>query len=524
MPLVDSEIRKLCLGAERMITPFSEAVDLPGQISYGLSEVGYDIRLKAGELWVFSPAFGEAISPKKMKDPAYRERVFIKVPTKPHDVVTIPANGYVLGTSYEYFRIPRWLSGEVGGKSTYARCGVAINVTTMEPEWCMADDTEILTEEGWRLLAQVDVGDSVLTRREDGQAEYQPVVAKQAMPYKGDLLHFAGRSVDQLVTPDHGLFVHRVVQSAGERGLVAGKVRAAEVFGRHNFRFDRAVRWSPEGTDPNQIYLAGRSWDAGDFLEFYGSWLGDGSAYLGSDGGYHIKLAVVTKEDKRRAFKAVLDKLRIKHTLQERGFHFYDKALCNWLRQHGHAHDKHVRREVMMTCGPALLERLLQGLMQSDGCALTNTYTTVSRQLADDVQEIIFKCGRAAIVRRVDESGPFGGTGRYIIRDCNDHMTPLMRPERHRLHSYDGMVYDVTVPNSVFFCRRGGKASWTGNCGELTIEIRNDGGMPVELYVMEGIAKVRFFRNEGHLERSYKDKGGKYQNQIGVTPASVRSE
>jgi len=135
MPLSDSEIKKLCLGQERLIEPFTEAVRNNGVISYGLSEVGYDLRLDGSDVWVFNPSYGEVIDPKRMADPSYREKVFTRRTAAPHEAIIVPANGYVLAKSYERFRMPNWLCGEVGGKSTYARCGVSINVTTLEPGW-----------------------------------------------------------------------------------------------------------------------------------------------------------------------------------------------------------------------------------------------------------------------------------------------------------------------------------------------------------------------------------------------------
>jgi len=145
MPLTDREIRKLCIACEDngwvkplmpMIEPFSEAVRGGGIISYGLAEVGMDIRLSGKEIWVLNPSFGEAVDPKRMKEEGYTDRIFSKHrDVADHQAITVPAGGYVLGSAHEKFNIPRWLSGEVGGKSTYARCGVSINVTTLEPGW-----------------------------------------------------------------------------------------------------------------------------------------------------------------------------------------------------------------------------------------------------------------------------------------------------------------------------------------------------------------------------------------------------
>jgi deoxycytidine triphosphate deaminase len=478
-----------------------------GVISYGLTSYGYDMRVDR-HFKVFTNAHGNVVVDPKAMD----ERAFVDIET---DVCIIPPNSFALAVSVEKFSIPRGVLGLVVGKSSYARCGLIMPLTPLEPTWCTSGDTEALTPDGWKLIKDLVKGDLVLTRNPDGAwAEFRAVQATQCVPFNGDLLHFNGRSVDQLVTPDHHMFVHHrrshrrpdgtSSEIETEKLLPAGKI-----FGRHNYSLDRLVHW--RGPEPATLSIAGRDWNADDFLEFYGSWLGDDSAYHGNDEGCHVKLAVVTKEEKRRRFHDVLARLGITAALEERGFHFCDKALCLWLKQHGHARDKFIRRDFLQL-GPNRLASLLRGLMQSDGCAATNTYTTISRQLADDVQELIFKCGRAAIIREVRDPHR-----RYVIHDCDVSKTPKIRPEHHSSEPYTGSTYDITVPNHVFFCRRNGKASWTGNCGKVTIEISNTTPLPAKVYANEGIAQVIFIKGLLDCDVSYEDKGGRYQHQSGIT-------
>ena len=501
------------------VNPFSEFTKIDGHPSYGIGSYGIDLRL------------GTRYKYLDKHELARRGIPYVRPGTKNLPWVTcelsdaqplmiVPARSAVLAEVAEYIRVPRDCYGQIFTKSTWARLFIDLNTTPAEPEWCMSEDTEILTESGWRLLADVGRGDRVLTRRADGIAEYQPVLAKQAHEYEGDLIHFAGRSVDQLVTPEHELFVRYRLSS----GLTDGrKVRAEDVYKRHNYCFDRQVNWA--GPEPERIEVAGRSWAAADFLEFYGSWIGDGSAYLGGDGGYHVKLAVVNKEEKRKCFQAVLDRMGVKYRLFDRGFHFFDRDLCLWLRNHGHAHDKYIRREFLQY-GPGLLSHLLRGLMQSDGCALTETYTTVSKRLADDFQELAFKCGQSCIVRS-EVTKRFGVyCQRYIMRLSREQLMPKVSPRNHRLVTYRGMVYDVTVPNHVFLSRRNGKASWTGNCGVLTLEVTNNSEVDVAIERGEGIAQIVFYTANRPdlfpLAVSYADRDNPtYQNQTGVREATA---
>lgn len=109
----------------RMIDPFSESQVRKG-ISFGVSSYGYDISL-SDEFKIFDPSGLEELDPKN-NGPAH----FTDVKA---DSVLIPANSFILAQSREYFKIPRDVVTICTGKSTYARCGVVVNVTPFEPEW-----------------------------------------------------------------------------------------------------------------------------------------------------------------------------------------------------------------------------------------------------------------------------------------------------------------------------------------------------------------------------------------------------
>jgi dCTP deaminase len=121
----DRWIRRLAL-EHRMIEPFVEGQVRNSVISYGLSSYGYDMRV-ADEFKVFTNVFNTLVDPKHF-DP----RSFVDIKAEHCD---IPPNSFALARSVEFFRIPRKVSCLVIGKSTYARCGIIINITPLEPEW-----------------------------------------------------------------------------------------------------------------------------------------------------------------------------------------------------------------------------------------------------------------------------------------------------------------------------------------------------------------------------------------------------
>ncbi len=121
----DHWIREMALN-QGMIEPFEAGQVRDGVISYGVSSYGYDIRV-AEEFMIFTNVHSAIVDPKHF-DP--RSMVDFK-----GDVCVIPPNSFALARTIEYFRIPRSVLTVCLGKSTYARCGIIVNVTPFEPEW-----------------------------------------------------------------------------------------------------------------------------------------------------------------------------------------------------------------------------------------------------------------------------------------------------------------------------------------------------------------------------------------------------
>ncbi|MCY4019521.1 MAG: dCTP deaminase [Chloroflexi bacterium] len=110
----------------RMIEPFVDQQVREGAISYGVSSYGYDLRV-SDEFKIFTNVRSAIVDPKHFDDASFVDFR--------GDVCIIPPNSFVLSRSVEYFRIPRNVLTVCLGKSTYARCGLIVNVTPFEPEW-----------------------------------------------------------------------------------------------------------------------------------------------------------------------------------------------------------------------------------------------------------------------------------------------------------------------------------------------------------------------------------------------------
>lgn len=130
--LCDTQIRE-----QVSIEPFADAEKRPGQVSYGVSSYGYDVRV--GTVFkVFTNVDPTGSGGQAIVDPkAFGDNMFVTVDTRRtgSDHIIIPPNSFALAETVEIFDIPRDVLAICVGKSTYARCGIIVNVTPLEPEW-----------------------------------------------------------------------------------------------------------------------------------------------------------------------------------------------------------------------------------------------------------------------------------------------------------------------------------------------------------------------------------------------------
>ena len=121
----DNWIKKMAK-SKKMISPFEEKQIRGDKISYGLSSFGYDARV-SNEFKIFTNVNSEIVDPKNFK-----KSNFI---SKKGSECIIPPNSFALASTVEYFKIPKDILVICLGKSTYARCGIIVNVTPLEPGW-----------------------------------------------------------------------------------------------------------------------------------------------------------------------------------------------------------------------------------------------------------------------------------------------------------------------------------------------------------------------------------------------------
>jgi hypothetical protein len=203
-----------------------------------------------------------------------------------------------------------------------------------------------------------------------------------------------------------------------------------------------------------------------DWLRFFGIWLAEGSASLGDRKGEYIISITQMNDEKRKCIKNWVDKIshQVGFSAWEEASNshskcvkFKNKQMYEYLKQFGHAKDKFIPKEIKML-PPEDLRILLDAMVYGDGYVDSYGaiyYSTISKKLADDVQEIALKVGKVGITHKDKR------TGVMTVRITDDDACVTKRSIKWT--EYAGQVYCVTVPNHLLYVRRNGRACWCGN-------------------------------------------------------------
>jgi len=366
---------------------------------------------------------------------------------------------------------------------------------------CYSGDTEILTENGWKYFYELNKNEKVATLNKDtGKLEYYIPTRHISYWYKGDMFYQKGRAIDLLVTPDHNLFVswlcnegkrYKPFQFIKPSELKNGSKKEENRYTETNLtesrlKFKRDAIW--EGTEQEFFILPaikkkiknqyGHESDyivdekrilMNDWLEFLGYFISEGSACLGfadkNKKYINYRVAIAQNNTKKRD--------KIKKCIEKMGYSYCesgnshcmnleirDKQLYEYLKQFGHAGDKYIPAEIKKL-SKIQLNILFEALILGDGSKYDTRYgySTKSKRLADDVQEISLKLGYASTILKDKK------TEIYILTiSTKTGLNPLCRKEHRGYIEYDGIVYCVEVPNHIIYIRRNGKPVWCGNC------------------------------------------------------------
>ena len=373
---------------------------------------------------------------------------------------------------------------------------------------CYDEETEVLTKDGWKLFCDVTQKDKIASLKNGTTLIYEKPTEIIAEHYSGKMYRLKTRGVDLLVTPNHDLYVAKGTYWNGKytppkRVDYDFELTKPEKYFGKNKRFKKDAKW--EGAEIYEFTLdamsktwnrekfgkTGKKWPEriikmDDWLNFLGWYIAEGCissnpkqreisiSANNTDNGYERN--VVLEAIRNIGFDPSLsqeDKSAVVYKI-------FNKPLAEWLLQNcgGCSTEKKIPAFVK-NLSPRQIKILLDSLYAGDGSKqkFAYTLTTVSKKLADDVQELILKTGNASRLNTglklrngqlyegkmiIPRHKPYGvnwlKNGFHNTQDNG-----LARSSIEKWIDFDGMVYCVTVPSHVIYVRRNGIPVWCGN-------------------------------------------------------------
>ncbi len=356
---------------------------------------------------------------------------------------------------------------------------------------CYDDQTEVLTEHGWRLFRDVEEGERVATLTPDGRLTYAVPTAYVAAEYDGDMYFISSRQVDLAVTPNHNMYVDLNRRADEWEGFGLRRMETLPL--QRRMRFKKNAIWEgmyvetyelPSVTVYKNQNHSGEESGAialkmDDWLEFLGYYLSEGSVQYTNGVPYRVH---ISQRDGVRAAKmtACTNRLGFRWSYNGQNIAISSKQLATHLAVFGKCHEKYVPQYAKEVC-PEQIRILLDALVLGDDWVRKGTgqtaYVTSSRQLADDMTELLLKAGisgNTTVVHRQGEEVRVP-EGRRAVLSHDIYQVSFIREGQNRPSintnglrhitkgHYAGMIYCVEVPDHVIYVRRKGKPVWCGN-------------------------------------------------------------
>ncbi len=333
-----------------------------------------------------------------------------------------------------------------------------INYLMRDRHGCYDDQTEVLTDQGWKAWPDVVGDERFLTLGAGDRIEWQRALRVIHKPYSGPMVRVRLAHADLLVTPDHNMLAARRTQKGFDDWAL---VSASQLL-------DAAHR----------IKLGGGTWQTvvdavqEPIMALLGFFIGDGHSHDGGTPTFRLR--------KSREIEFLYEQAHLAgYEVTRRGDRFYllaDEDFRLWTK---HCYDENGQKVIprdLLDLGRGDLAALMSGLMASDGSVSARgkqTYTTTSATLAGQVQELAVKLGTGATIgemTRREGDGHYGSRTVYRVtiygqRNLEPRVgwTTEARSRQVAVEQYDGMVHCVTVPNGTLYVRRNGVPAWCGN-------------------------------------------------------------
>jgi len=338
---------------------------------------------------------------------------------------------------------------------------------------CYDKDTEILTDNGWKLFKDISDDEIVATVNQKTQKlEYQKITKKYVYDYNGKMFYQKNRRLDILVTPNHNLFVGwsrdskklknpKLVKAEDSIGKTYSHLSGADYDGGEDIKYFELPKINHTNKFVNKDIIDRdnevKNIDIDKWLKFLGWYLSEGHFYKTKQGNYNV---VLTTHSRIEEAIGVFHDLGFENAiLDQHHIIVNNKRLYEYVKQFGKSKDKFIPNKIKLL-PEKRLRILLKYLMDGDGnknSKNTYRYTTISEQLANDVSEIATKCGYST-----NTSFDSEGFYRVYISSSRTIQCNLVENKSGWIN-YNGKTYCVSVPNETVMVRRNGKAYFCGN-------------------------------------------------------------
>ncbi len=343
---------------------------------------------------------------------------------------------------------------------------------------CYDDQTEVLTKSGWKFFKDVIDDDLIMTKNFGTNIiEYQKPLKKIVRDYSGEMYLYENQNVNFCVTPEHIIPCRK---RHGHDGLIyKGDHRKTVKYLFENTSKHYAVDLRAKWNGSSKGLFGPLKWKADVFARFMALYLSEGSCDR-----VHNRISIA--QDKQdTVFQEILDDTKLGWIRDKKCWRCSNEKLNDYLKQFGYSNGKYVP-DVIKNMALVDIERFIMVYTNGDGHirirengSIEHTIFTISKRMADDLQELALKVGwyaKIRIVKPQDSTIFENGKGRLIHNEggyCITFKKQAKTSELIRKHfskiNYLGKVYCLTVPNGTLYIRRKLVPSWNGNSPSCVI-------------------------------------------------------